>query len=236
VNTGQRAWKFEGSKLLPKGPSYTAIAIDDDRVLVSTDQTLFALKANTGQLLWQLSLPRQPLLRFDSPWTQFGRLQDRLFIRCYNGLFVLERPSGKLLWFFNCGQFGRPWPTVKNGRVYLAMRSPKSAFSKAKAVFSGKVHAIQAMDSEIGSFQTINIAVELDRVWKGPSESKVVIETTNTGFGYPFQVGQSYLFYCHRSPGSGPLSASRLSRTQPVEEARADLELLGAAVTTFNRD
>jgi outer membrane protein assembly factor BamB len=126
VNDKAPRWSFTPYHLFPPNgkPRYawTGIAVDSDRVLVTADQTIFALGVEDGKFLWQLRLPRQEIRRYDSPWTQIGRLDDRLFIRCYEDLFVVRRTDGKLLWSLDCGELADPWPTVRGERVYVGTR------------------------------------------------------------------------------------------------------------------
>ncbi len=119
------AWKFQASSKLPKlsPASYTGIAIDGDRALVSVDQSIFALNVDTGKLLWTTRLPRQSIRRYDHPWTRIGRINDRLIVKCYDDLFVLRQSDGKLIWSFDCGAFGSPWPTINDDRVYVGTRN-----------------------------------------------------------------------------------------------------------------
>jgi len=117
-------WEFDPSRTLSTLHDYvyTDIAIDENHVLVSVDQTIFALSIDSGSIAWMTKLPRQEILRYDSAWTTVGRVGDMLLVQCYGDLFALRAKDGKLLWSFDPGPFGRPWPTLKNGRLYLATR------------------------------------------------------------------------------------------------------------------
>ena len=118
------AWTFRASSIQRDLPpaSYTGVAVDGNQVLVSVDQSIYALALASGKLRWRSVLPRQTLLRYDHPWTKIGRHGDTLIVACYEDLFVLQRDDGKLIWSFDCGQFGSPWPTVEGDRVYVGTR------------------------------------------------------------------------------------------------------------------
>ncbi len=118
------AWKFEPKRRIESlGRSvYTGIAVDGERVLVSTDQVLFALHPKSGKVLWETNLPRQKIRRYDSPWIRVGRVGEVLYMTCYEDLFALRAKDGKLIWSFDCGPFGAPWPTIAGGKAYVATR------------------------------------------------------------------------------------------------------------------
>ncbi len=118
-------WEFGASKLLEglAESETTNITVDGEKVLVSVDQVIFALSVDSGEVLWMARLPRQSIRQHDSAWTQIGRVGKTLFVQCYEDLFALRAEDGKLLWSFDAGPFGESWPTIKDGRIYLATRS-----------------------------------------------------------------------------------------------------------------
>jgi len=63
--------------------------------------------------------------------------------------------------------------------------------------------------------------------FRGFQLSQVTVETGYGGgdCGYPFEIGQSYLVYAHRTP-EGHLTTSICSRTRPAREATEDLAYL----------
>lgn len=120
---GRLRWEFDASERieLPE-TAYTNLAIDGERVLVSAGQTLFALHGTTGKILWQTSLPKQEIFRYDRPWTHVAQVGRRLLVQCYEDLFLLEAGDGQLIWSFDCGGFVKPKPIVSGNRLYVSTR------------------------------------------------------------------------------------------------------------------
>jgi Carboxypeptidase regulatory-like domain len=92
----------------------------------------------------------------------------------------------------------------------------------ADAVFVGNVVSIES--SSVGGRRVQLAVVE---AFRGFQLSQV---TLGTGYGqsdcdYPFQMGESYVVYAHRSP-QGQLSTNICSRTRPVRIATEDLSYL----------
>ncbi len=123
LEQGALRWQFESWRHAG-APRHrlTDVAVDGDRVLVAVDQVIFSLDLETGALIWSTALPRQQIRDWSNPWTRFGHLGHRLFVACYEDLFVLDRDAGELRWSFDPGPFGEAWPTISGGRVYVATR------------------------------------------------------------------------------------------------------------------
>ncbi len=120
---GALRWTFRADAHIDLDPAdYTTIAVDGERALVSVRQSIFALRLADGALLWHTALPAQEIRRYDSPWTTFGSVDGKLLVACYEDLFALDPERGTLLWQHDCGAFGQARPTVKDGRVYVAVR------------------------------------------------------------------------------------------------------------------
>lgn len=128
VTAGRVAWTFRAAEHLGElSPhTWTGIDLDGQRLLVSVDQSIFALDL-AGKVLWHTRLPRQALRRYDAAWTTIGRWQDRLVVRCYEDLFVLDGSSGELVWRYDAGPFGHPWPVVAGDAFFVATRAHASA-------------------------------------------------------------------------------------------------------------
>ncbi|MCA9664118.1 MAG: PQQ-like beta-propeller repeat protein [Myxococcales bacterium] len=137
------AWELDASRYLPKLPEGTKTEIGVDAaaktVLVSVDQTIFALALDSGKLRWMRKLPRQAIRRYDSAWSAFARYKDRYIIRCYEDLFVLRARDGKLLWSFDAGRLVTPWPTISGTRAYVAAR--RGPVRQLSASFVGRRRA-----------------------------------------------------------------------------------------------
>jgi hypothetical protein len=93
---------------------------------------------------------------------------------------------------------------------------------RADAVFVGHVVSIES--SSPGG-RIVGLAVV--EAFRGFQLSQVTLVTGYSGAdcGYPFQMGESYLVYAHRSP-TGELSTSICSRTRPAANASDDLAYL----------
>ncbi len=102
-------WEFNAAREVPTIPetSYTGISVDRSRVLVSVDQTIFALGLGNGEVLWKTPLPRQKIRAWDLPWTKCGRVGNALIFKCYEDLFCLDVKSGKLMWSIDCDPLER---------------------------------------------------------------------------------------------------------------------------------
>ncbi len=96
--------------------------MDGSIVLVSADQTIFALDGRKGNFLWMTSLPRQDLRYADSAWTKFSRYRELYLIQCYDYLVALRMGDGRLIWSFDCGAFGNSTPTVVGEKVLVGPR------------------------------------------------------------------------------------------------------------------
>ncbi|RAV11906.1 hypothetical protein [Paenibacillus contaminans] len=97
------------------------------------------------------------------------------------------------------------------------------------AVFTGKVIAKKEETSWALRARETNEAVllEVDSVWKGLSESQVIVRTDLSSCQFDFQVGQSYLVYAG-SWGGKPLSTHICSGSAELTAAAADLQALGS--------
>ena len=103
---------------------------------------------------------------------------------------------------------------------------PQEALEDATAVFSGEVRSIEPVDDDPGN-QFIAATIDVDRAWKGIDSTPVVVEThqDQATCGFPFEEGESYIVYA-RAEGT-PLTTALYHRTQLLERADEDLEVLG---------
>lgn len=98
---------------------------------------------------------------------------------------------------------------------------PAEALEENKTVFSGKVVIIDS--NEFGK----SVTFDVDRAWKGVTKDRVTVATpaNSAACGYEFEEGKEYLIYSHDDDET--LDVTICSRTQPLDEATADLIVLG---------
>lgn len=103
-------------------------------------------------------------------------------------------------------------------------KNAKAARDAAAAVFTGRVVQL----TEKPNFMH-EVVFKVDRQWKGITSEKVIVLTAANGgaCGYTFQLGQSYLVFCHAEEKSKSLHTDICTRNANVKEARADIEELG---------
>ncbi len=107
----------------------------------------------------------------------------------------------------------------------LAPKPADEALKESTAVFSGQVTEIKADKlSKVVSF-------DVGRAWKGIPQDKdsivVITAADEDSCGYPFEESKEYLVYAYAG-GNGDLNAGLCSRTAPIEQAKADLAVLGS--------
>jgi outer membrane protein assembly factor BamB len=157
--TSKLAWQFRAyDHVAIDEHARTDIAVDGNRVLVSTDQHVFALDAATGNATWQLDLPRQAIRRYDQPWTAFSRAGDLYLVRVYEDVFAIAR-DGTLRWRFEGGKLAQPAPVVAGDKVYVAWRD-------------GGIHANSMSFTSAAGVRPSAIAVRKDGAgWRLTAES-----------------------------------------------------------------
>jgi hypothetical protein len=106
---------------------------------------------------------------------------------------------------------------------------PDEELANATAVFTGKVVSLsKPVDfGPISSADPIKVTFQVYEVWKGSVSLTTTITTSRSSAscGYPFQKGGEYIVYAYGSENN--LSVSLCSRTQPLDAAKIDLEVLG---------
>ncbi|MEM7137644.1 MAG: hypothetical protein AAF500_13745 [Myxococcota bacterium] len=117
-------------------------------------------------------------------------------------------------------------------------QSPEEAIAAAEALFEATVTAVS--DNTKTDFRGRAVTLAVSRVWKGVEGSQVtaITASNSAACGYPFEVGESYLVYGYRSR-AGDLHVSLCSHTKRIDDAKADLKLLGkpkATSTTKGKD
>ena len=115
---------------------------------------------------------------------------------------------------------------------------PDEELTNAAAVFSGRVIDIVKPINfgSISSADPIKVTFQVQEVWKGSVSLTTTITTARSGAscGYIFKKGSEYIVYADGSENN--LSVSMCSRTQPLDAAELDLQVLGAgAAPTANK-
>ena len=111
---------------------------------------------------------------------------------------------------------------------------PEKAIEQSDAIFEGRVVGVApAQQGDIGP-SDVQVVLRVVRAWKGVGQDQEQIEVRTAGnsaaCGYDFEPDRSYLVYANEG-SDGTLRVSLCSRTQLIEQAGEDLEVLGAGVT-----
>lgn len=107
----------------------------------------------------------------------------------------------------------------------------EAQLSHSEAVFSGHVLEVKDVRNLNGSM-TKSILFEINEIWKGGSESQIIIHTGSGGgdCGFYFEEGKEYLVYAQLSKMYGDkeqLVTIMCDRTNSLSKAREDLAILG---------
>jgi hypothetical protein len=107
----------------------------------------------------------------------------------------------------------------------------EAQFIRSEAVFAGRVVEVKEQRNLNGSM-TKAALFEVSRIWKGGSESQIIIHTGSGGgdCGYHFEEGKEYLVYAHPSNMYGDkelLVTIICDRTNALAGVQEDLAILG---------
>lgn len=123
------------------------------------------------------------------------------------------------------------WWTLRRGDQFMRLDSPppfgRVELERCRAVFTGRVVALEP--SPLNVREDVEAKVEVLRVWKGPSVSQVIPVTTAAsplGCGFPFQVGETYLFFIDEHFATPVVRITRCSRTKAISEAATEIKVL----------
>jgi hypothetical protein len=102
------------------------------------------------------------------------------------------------------------------------------AFTKADAVFSGRVVAIE----------TEGVRFKVKRIWKGVKspEIKVYVKLLGTSCDPGIRKGREFIVYAYSGTERLPLMASYCGRTQPLKFAADDVKELNRAPSVNQRE
>ena len=111
--------------------------------------------------------------------------------------------------------------------------SPSEGRSSSRTVFSGEV--IQIEPNQATRFGGLEITFRVGRVWKGDPQEEVKVHTagTSAACGYGFIKGERYLVYAVHDDAD-PMRVSLCGRTALLENAKEDLDYLGAPSHEFD--
>lgn len=109
--------------------------------------------------------------------------------------------------------------------------SVEAEFSRSEVVFAGRVLEVQENRKLNGSV-TKSALFEISQIWKGGSESQIIIHTGSGGgdCGYHFEEDKEYLVYAHPSTMYGDkelLVTIICDRTNVLAQAQEDLAIIG---------
>lgn len=111
---------------------------------------------------------------------------------------------------------------AKNESLKCRVFSFNEAYNASEAVFIGKVSSVEK-NGDVKTF-----VFEVEKYWKGSNKKKIKIDVYETmRFQAYFQIGKQYLIYATPN-NEGKLSVGRCSRSRDAEDAKEDLEKLGA--------
>lgn len=106
--------------------------------------------------------------------------------------------------------------------------SVAQARAQAAGVFTGTVVSVGSGTLDVGDhlYPTHQAVMRVHSVWKGVASGTVVVVTSTSMCGFPFEPGKTYLVYASPT-GDTPLTTSICARTKPLDRADADLHELG---------
>ncbi|MCR8658792.1 hypothetical protein [Paenibacillus endoradicis] len=102
---------------------------------------------------------------------------------------------------------------------------------RSEAVFTGRVLEVKDIKN-LNGYMTKSALFEVSQIWKGGSESQIIIYTGGGGgdCGYHFEEGKEYLVYANLSTMYGDkeqLVSIMCDRTNVLAQAQDDLAILG---------
>jgi len=102
--------------------------------------------------------------------------------------------------------------------------SPSDEFGVSRAVFSGRVIAIQVDTTQ--PFRLLRVTFQVNQRWKGVDSSQISIytATSEASCGFSFHVDSTYLVYAYQSQYA--LMTNLCMRTRPLSRAAEDLAFL----------
>lgn len=122
------------------------------------------------------------------------------------------------------------FPLNANACSCAEPRAVEPELERSDAVFSGKVLSVKEK-RQVNGYMSKSVLFEVDRTWKGPETSQLIIVTGLGGgdCGYDFIEDREYLVYAQESNmyGAKSLASIICSRTSELASAQEDLSILG---------
>ena len=117
-------------------------------------------------------------------------------------------------------------------------KSVQDELSRSEAVFSGRV--IEVKEERTNRYLSNAVLFEISEIWKGGSESQIIIRTGSGGgdCGIQFKEGEDYLVYAKSSSMYGDreeLVTIICDRTSVLAQAEEDLTILGEGKAPTNQ-
>ncbi|WP_316569505.1 hypothetical protein [Neobacillus sp. YIM B06451] len=128
------------------------------------------------------------------------------------------------------GSFWIGGPTKVAACSCAGPQAVETEFQNKTAVFSGKVLKIEDRNFNLftqSSADPLTIIFEVKSVWKGPSQSQLIVTTakSSASCGANLIEGNEYLVYA--SGKTGKLETGLCDRTKLLQNAAEDLQILG---------
>ncbi|WP_158587546.1 hypothetical protein [Neobacillus notoginsengisoli] len=103
---------------------------------------------------------------------------------------------------------------------------------KSSTVFAGKV--IEIKEKKQAGVVVEMALFEVERIWKGPTDSQIILESIQSSCSFDFRKGEDYIVYAKPNAelkNEAALTTGVCDRTAALEKADEDLELLGKGST-----
>ncbi|NHN34514.1 hypothetical protein [Paenibacillus agricola] len=122
-------------------------------------------------------------------------------------------------------------PSTVYGCSCAQPQTVEAELNRSEAVFAGRVLEVKEQRNLNGSM-TKAALFEVSHIWKGGSESQIIIHTGSGGgdCGFRFEEGKDYLVYAHPSTMYGDkelLITIICDRTNVLVQVQEDLAILG---------
>jgi outer membrane protein assembly factor BamB len=121
LKAGTERWQFA-----PQDESLARLfapVVNGEQLITSSGSTVYALSAQTGQLLWQREIPSGNLI-------PAGASGEQVYVKTTDQLYTLDRASGAVLWSFEATNFVS-LPAITEEHLYVVTRAGGQAQLRA---------------------------------------------------------------------------------------------------------